>query len=90
MVQHMILSTGPETLRITEVKGHPTDEDVEQGRVRAEDKFGKADADTAAKLVCGRGYSWSLYLGYQVQPRRSGWYCSLSCGLGSLGDCQTL
>ena len=41
---------GPEILRITRVKGYATDEDVEHGRVRAEDRFGNAEADTAAEL----------------------------------------
>ena len=39
---------GPETVRINEVEGHATEACVEQGRVRAEDKFGNAEADTAA------------------------------------------
>ena len=63
VVQDMILARGSETVRTTKVKGHPTDEDVKQGRVRAEDKVWVSEADTAAKLGSGRSCSWSLYLG---------------------------
>ena len=36
----MILAKGPDTALITKVKGHATEADVEQGRVRAEEKSG--------------------------------------------------
>ena len=35
---------------MTKVKGHATEADVEQGRVRAEDRLGNMEADTAADL----------------------------------------
>ena len=35
---------------MTKVKGHATDADVEQGRVRLEDKLGNAKAGAAADL----------------------------------------
>ena len=38
---------GPETVRITKVKGHASEADVPQGRVRAEDRLGKMEAGTA-------------------------------------------
>ena len=47
IVQHMILAGGLEPVRISKVKGHATEADVEQGR---EDRFGNAEADTAADL----------------------------------------
>ena len=50
MFRHMIRFRGRETVQVTKVKGHATDADVEQGRVREEDKFGNAEADTAAVL----------------------------------------
>ena len=50
LIQHMIRVRGPEPVLVTKVKGHATDADVEQGRVRAEYKFGNDEADTAADL----------------------------------------
>ena len=46
----MIHARGLDTIRVTKVKGHATEADVEQGRVRLEDKLGNAEADTAADL----------------------------------------
>ena len=48
--QYMIRSRGRETVRVTEVKGHAEDSDVQHGRVRLEDQLGNAEADTAADL----------------------------------------
>ena len=50
LVQCMILTRGRETVRVTEVKGHTEDSDVQQGRVRLEDQLGNAEADAAADL----------------------------------------
>ena len=44
----MIRTRGQGTVRVTVVKGHATDSDVEQGLVRLEDKLGNAEADAAA------------------------------------------
>ena len=55
LAQYMIRTRGRETVRITKVKGHATDADVEQGRVRLVDQFWNAEADTVADL--GRGSS---------------------------------
>ena len=46
----MIHARGPDTVRVTKVKGHTTEADVEQGRVRMEDRLGNDEADTAAGL----------------------------------------
>ena len=43
VVQHM-------TVRVRKVKGHATEADVQQGRVRAEDRFGNEEANAAADL----------------------------------------
>ena len=43
---------GRDTVRVTKVKGHATDADVAQGRVRIEDKLG--DAETATDADIGR------------------------------------
>ena len=48
VVRNMILARGPEAVRISKVKGHATEADVEQGGVLAEDKCGNAETDTAA------------------------------------------
>ena len=50
LVQHMIRVRGPGTVQVSKVKGHASVADVEQGRVREEDKFGNDEADTAADL----------------------------------------
>ena len=44
VVQHKILARGPETVRVTQVKRHATEDE------RHEDKWGNAEADTAADL----------------------------------------
>ena len=50
LVQYMIRTRGRETVRVTKVKGHAEDADVQSGRVRLEDQLGNAGADTAADL----------------------------------------
>ena len=50
LVQYMIGTRGRETIRVTEVKGHAEDLDVQQGRVRLEDQLESAEADIAADL----------------------------------------
>ena len=56
IVQHMISASGLETARIAKVTCHATDADVEQGRVRAEDKLGNMEADSAASAGGSCGY----------------------------------
>ena len=48
LVQYMIRNWGQETVRVTKVKGHAEDFDVQLGRVRLEDQLGNAEADAAA------------------------------------------
>ena len=50
IVWHMILARGPDTVKVTQVKGRAAEADVDQGRVRLEDQLGNAEADTAADL----------------------------------------
>ena len=50
LVQYMIRTRDRETVRVTKVKGHAEDIDVQQGRVRLEDQVGNAEANTAADL----------------------------------------
>ena len=44
LVQYMIQAWGRNTVKVTRVKGHASDEDVEHGRCRLADKVGNAAA----------------------------------------------
>ena len=48
LFEKLVKQRGPETVKITKVKGHATEEMVEQGKVEAEDKAGNDMADQAA------------------------------------------
>ena len=48
--QRMIRARRQDTVRVTKVKGHATEADVQQGRVREEDWFGNEEADAAADV----------------------------------------
>ena len=50
LVQYMIRTRGRDTVRVTKVKGHAEDVDVQQGPVRLVDQQGNAEADAAADL----------------------------------------
>ena len=50
IIQHLIQASGMDSVSVTKVKGPATEADVEQGRVREEDKLGNAEAGTAADL----------------------------------------
>ena len=45
---NIVRRRGPESVTISKVKGHATDEMVEEGRVRLQDKRGNDNADSAA------------------------------------------
>ena len=47
LVQYMIRTRDRETVRVTKVKGHAEDADVQSGRVRLEDQLRNPEADTA-------------------------------------------
>ena len=49
-VQYMIRTRGRGTVRVTKVKRHAEDVDVQQGRVRLLDQQGNSGADTVADL----------------------------------------
>ena len=51
LAQYMIRTRGRDTVRVTKVKEHAEDVDVQQGRVRL-DQVGNAEADAAADLGC--------------------------------------
>ena len=50
LVQYMIRTRGRETVRVTKVKGHAKDGDVQHGRVRLIDQQDDVEADIAADL----------------------------------------
>ena len=50
LVQYMIRTRGRDTVRVTKVKGHAKDGDVQHGRVRLTDQLGNIEADIAADL----------------------------------------
>ena len=74
LVQNMIRTRGRETGRVTRVKGHAEDVDVQQGRVRLEDQLGNAEADAAADL--GRRHQSEVLIDAwrRVLKARSYWY----------------
>ena len=50
LVQYMIRTRGRQTVRVTKVKGHAKDGDVQHGHVRLIDQQGNLEADIAADL----------------------------------------
>ena len=66
LVQYMIRTRGPETVRVTKVKGQATGADVEQGLVRLEDQLGNAEADAAADF--GRRHQSELLINARRVP----------------------
>ena len=74
LVQYMIRARGRETVRVTKVKGHAEDVDVQHGRVRVLDQQGNVEADIAADL--GRRHQSEILINARrilLQPR-SYWY----------------
>ena len=61
--QHMIRTRGRETVRVTKVKGHAKDDDVQHGRVRLIDQQCNVEAavavhDGRCPCCAGRAFSW--------------------------------
>ena len=50
LARYMILTRCRETVRVTKVKGHARDDDVQHGHVRLIDQQGNVEADIAADL----------------------------------------
>ena len=71
---YMIRTRGRETVRVTKVKGHAEDVDVQQGRVRLVDQQGNAEADAAAEL--GRRHQSEVLIDARrrLLEARSHWY----------------
>ena len=70
----MICTRGQETVRVTKVKGHAEDVDVQHGQVRLIDQRGNAEADTAADL--GRRHQSEMLIDARrrLLLARSHWY----------------
>ena len=74
LARYMIRTRGRDTVRVTKVKGHAEDVDVQQGRVRLLDKHGNAEADNAADL--GRRHQSEILIDAQrrLLGTRGHWY----------------
>ena len=75
LAQYMIRTRDRETVRVTKVKGHAEDVDVQQGRVRLEDQVGNTEADAAADL--GRRHQSEVLIDSRrrlIQARSYCWY----------------
>ena len=74
LVQKMIRTRGRETVRVTKVKGHAKDDDVQHGRVRLIDQQGNVEADIAAGL--GRRHQSEILINARrrLLQARSYWY----------------
>ena len=74
LVQYMIRTRGRETVRVTKVKGHAEDVDVQQGRVRLVDQQGNVEADTAADLGRRHQSEMPIDAGRRLLQAHSHWY----------------
>ena len=74
LVQYKIRTRGRDTVRVTKVKGHAKDDDVQHGRVRLIDQQGNVEADLAADL--GRRHQSEILINARrvLLQARSYWY----------------
>ena len=74
LVQYMVRTRGRQTVRVTKVKGHANDYDVQHGHVRLIDQQGNVEADIAADL--GRRFQTEVLIGARrrLLQARSYWY----------------
>ena len=77
LVQYMIRTRGRETVRVTKVKGHAEDVDVQQGRGRLLDQHGNAEADIAAHLGRRHQSEVLIYAWRRLLRTRTYWYPNL-------------
>ena len=59
---------------VTKVKGHSTDEDVEQGQAGAEDKYRNAQADAATEVGRKHQFEVVMYARRVLVNARGHWY----------------
>ena len=78
LARYMIRARGRETVRVTKVKGHAEDVDVQQGRVRLVDKQGNDEADAAADI--GRRHQSEILINARrrLLQARSHWNPTMS------------
>ena len=74
LVQFLIRTRGRETVRVTMVKGHADDADVQSGRVRLMDQLGNAEAEAAADLGCRHQSEVLIDARRRLHNARSYWY----------------
>ena len=74
VVQKMIRTRGRDTVRVTKVKGHAKDDDVQHGRVRLVDQQGNVEADLAADLGRRHHSEVLIYATRKLLQARSYWY----------------
>ena len=74
LVQYMIRTRGRDTVRVTKVKCHAKDDDVQHGCVRSIDQQGNVEADLAADL--GRRHQSEILINARLMllQARSYWY----------------
>ena len=74
LVQYMIRTRGRDTVRVTKVKGHAKDDDVQHGRVRLIDQQSNVEADIAADL--GRRHQTEILIdaSRRLLQARGYWY----------------
>ena len=74
LVQVMIRTRGRDTVRVTKVKGHAKEDDVQHGHVRLIDQQGNVEADIAADL--GRRHQTEVLINARrrLLQARSYWY----------------
>ena len=74
LVQNIIRTRGRHTVRVTKVKGHAKDDDVQHGHVRLIDQKGNVEADIAADL--GRRHQTEVLIDARrrLLQARSYWY----------------
>ena len=63
-----------ETVRVTKVKGHAKNDDVQHGRVRLVDQQGNVEADLAADLGRRHQSEVLIYARRKLLQARSYWY----------------
>ena len=74
LVQHMIRTRGRDTVRVTKVKGHAKDGDVQHGHVRLIDQQGNVEADIAADLGRRRQTEVLIDARRRLLQARGYWY----------------
>ena len=74
LARYMIRARGRETVRVTKVKGHAEDVDVQQGRVRLEDQLGTLRLMLLRTWVVVITLKLPLMLWRKLLKLRSSWY----------------